>query len=104
MVAMGMPETSTTGLGTVGMAWPPWEQRTVAPMCKIGAGMLVAPCVCLRADDGECCSVDDVNAGFVDHDHGSGSAFEDDAAGDRCRGCVADQDHVLALGLQADVL
>jgi hypothetical protein len=41
MVAMGMPETITTGLGTVGMAWPPWEQRTVAPTCKIGPGIQI---------------------------------------------------------------
>ena len=32
MVATGMPETSTTGLGAVGIACPPCEQSTVAPM------------------------------------------------------------------------
>lgn len=38
MVAAGIPETMTTGLGTVGMACPPCEHSTVAPMCKIGPG------------------------------------------------------------------
>jgi hypothetical protein len=32
IVATGMPETSTTGLGAVGNACPPCEQSTVAPM------------------------------------------------------------------------
>ena len=39
MVAMGMPETMTTGLGTVGTACPPCEHSTVAPMCRIGPGI-----------------------------------------------------------------
>jgi hypothetical protein len=39
MVAMGMPLTMTTGLGVVGIAWPPCAQRTTAPMCNIGAGI-----------------------------------------------------------------
>src|SRR5271169_3539235 len=46
IVAMGMPETKTVGLGAVGTAWPPCEQRTVAPMCKIGAGIRVSPGAC----------------------------------------------------------
>jgi hypothetical protein len=32
MVATGMAETRTTGLGAVGVACPPCEQSTVAPM------------------------------------------------------------------------
>jgi hypothetical protein len=39
MVATGMPETITTGLGTLGIAWPPCEHNTVAPTCKIGPGI-----------------------------------------------------------------
>jgi hypothetical protein len=39
MVATGMPEAITTGLGTVGIACPPCEQSTVAPICKIGPGI-----------------------------------------------------------------
>jgi hypothetical protein len=31
IVAMGMPETKTQVLGTVGMAWPPCAQVTTAP-------------------------------------------------------------------------
>src|SRR5664279_1403418 len=38
MVAMGMPDTRTTGLDTVGRACPPCEHSTVAPTCKIGPG------------------------------------------------------------------
>jgi hypothetical protein len=34
-----MAETITTGLGTVGMACPPCEHNTVAPMCNIGPGI-----------------------------------------------------------------
>ena len=30
-VVVGMPLTSTRGLGVVGWAWPPWAQSTVAP-------------------------------------------------------------------------
>src|SRR5580693_1892294 len=40
MVAIGMPETMTRGLGTVGIACPPCAHITVAPMCRIGAGIL----------------------------------------------------------------
>ena len=40
IVAIGMPVTVTRGLGAVGVACPPCEQRTVAPTCKIGPGML----------------------------------------------------------------
>jgi hypothetical protein len=43
MVAAGMPDTSTTGLGAVGTAWPPCEQSTVAPTCRIGAGIFSLP-------------------------------------------------------------
>jgi hypothetical protein len=32
MVAMGIPETKTEGLAVVGVAWPPCEQVTLAPM------------------------------------------------------------------------
>ena len=38
MVVAGIPDTSTTALGAVGMACPPCEHSTVAPMCKIGPG------------------------------------------------------------------
>jgi hypothetical protein len=31
-VAIGLPETNTRALGAVGIAWPPWEQSTVAPV------------------------------------------------------------------------
>ena len=41
MVAMGMLETSTRGLGTVGTAWPPCEHSTVAPICRIGPGIQI---------------------------------------------------------------
>jgi hypothetical protein len=41
MVAIGIPETSTRGLGTVGIACPPWEHKTVAPTCKIGPGIYI---------------------------------------------------------------
>lgn len=40
MVAMGMPETNTRGLGTVGMACPPCAHKTVAPIWRIGAGII----------------------------------------------------------------
>jgi hypothetical protein len=43
MVAMGMPDTVTRGLGTVGMACPPCEHKTVAPMCNMGPGMAKSP-------------------------------------------------------------
>src|SRR5208283_3705956 len=33
-VTEGTPESSTFGFGTVGSAWPPCEQVTVAPTCK----------------------------------------------------------------------
>ncbi len=39
IVATGMPDTNTRGLGTVGTACPPCEQSTVAPTCRIGPGM-----------------------------------------------------------------
>jgi hypothetical protein len=39
MVAMGMPETMTRALGTVGNACPPCAHIIVAPICKIGAGI-----------------------------------------------------------------
>jgi hypothetical protein len=39
MVATGMPETITMGLGAAGTACPPWEHNTVAPTCKIGPGI-----------------------------------------------------------------
>lgn len=45
IVAIGMPVTVTRGLGAVGMACPPCEQRTVAPMCKIGPGMAIVPSI-----------------------------------------------------------
>jgi hypothetical protein len=32
MVAIGMPDTMTCGLGTVGSAWPPCAHITTAPM------------------------------------------------------------------------
>jgi hypothetical protein len=32
MVETGMPDTKTTALGTVGIAGPPCEQSTTAPM------------------------------------------------------------------------
>jgi hypothetical protein len=38
MVAIGIPETKTHGLGTVGTACPPWAQVTTAPICRIGPG------------------------------------------------------------------
>jgi hypothetical protein len=41
MVVMGMPETSTRGLGTVGIACPPCEHSTVAPTCNIGPGIQI---------------------------------------------------------------
>lgn len=31
IVVAGIPATRTRGLGTVGIAWPPWEHSTVAP-------------------------------------------------------------------------
>ena len=40
---MGMPETKTTGLGIVGIACPPCEHITTAPMCNIGPGILYSP-------------------------------------------------------------
>ena len=49
-------------------------------------------------------SVADVDAGFVDDDHGAADALENDAAGGRRWRCVADHQHVLAGGLQHDVL
>src|ERR1700722_20304853 len=38
-VAIGIPDTSTIGLGTVGIACPPCAHNTVAPMCKMGPGI-----------------------------------------------------------------
>ena len=35
MVAIGIPDTITNGLGTVGMAMPPCAQVTTAPTCKM---------------------------------------------------------------------
>src|SRR5260370_29720020 len=43
MVAIGMPDTRTRGLGTMGTACPPCEHKTVAPICKIGPGMAISP-------------------------------------------------------------
>jgi hypothetical protein len=43
MVAIGIPETNTMGLGTVGIACPPCAQMTVAPICKIGPGIAFPP-------------------------------------------------------------
>jgi hypothetical protein len=43
MVATGMPETKTTGLGAVGMACPPCEQSTTAPICSTGLGISAPP-------------------------------------------------------------
>src|SRR4051794_29120186 len=43
MVAAGMPDTNTRGLGTVGTAWPPCAHSTVAPTCKIGPGIVRSP-------------------------------------------------------------
>src|SRR5512143_2766671 len=40
IVATGIPDTNTCGLGAVGIACPPCEHMTVAPRCRIGAGML----------------------------------------------------------------
>jgi hypothetical protein len=40
MVVMGMPLTSTKGLGTVGIAMPPWEHKTIDPTVRMGPGML----------------------------------------------------------------
>src|ERR1700753_2334604 len=49
-------------------------------------------------------AVADINARVVDHEHGSGSGLENDAASDwRGRG-IADENHVLACGLQNDIL
>jgi hypothetical protein len=31
MVVIGIPETKTRGLGTVGCAWPPCAQSIIAP-------------------------------------------------------------------------
>jgi len=45
IVAIGMPVSVTRGLGAVGMAFPPCEQRTVAPVCKIGPGMAILPSI-----------------------------------------------------------
>ena len=36
---MGIPDTKTRGLGTVGIACPPCAHRTVAPTCRIGPGI-----------------------------------------------------------------
>jgi hypothetical protein len=38
IVATGIPETITTGLGAVGIACPPCEHSTVAPIWRIGPG------------------------------------------------------------------
>jgi hypothetical protein len=43
IVAIGIPDTSTHGLGTVGMACPPCAHITVAPICKIGPGIADLP-------------------------------------------------------------
>jgi len=40
MVAIGIPETKTHGLGTVGTACPPWAHVTTAPICRIGPGIV----------------------------------------------------------------
>jgi hypothetical protein len=40
MVVMGMPLTSTKGLGTVGMAMPPCEHITTDPTVRMGPGMV----------------------------------------------------------------
>jgi len=42
MVAMGMAEAITLGLGAVGIACPPCAHRTVAPICKIGPGIVIS--------------------------------------------------------------
>jgi hypothetical protein len=39
IVAIGIPDTNTQVLGTVGMAIPPCEHITTAPICKIGPGI-----------------------------------------------------------------
>src|SRR5208283_526316 len=43
IVVIGMPMTSTRGLGAVGMACPPCEHITSAPTCKIGPGIAKSP-------------------------------------------------------------
>ena len=43
IVATGMPDTITLGLGAVGTAWPPCEQSTVAPTCRMGPGHVRSP-------------------------------------------------------------
>ena len=43
MVAIGIPETITDGLGAVGVAMPPWEQVTTAPTWRMGPGMIDPP-------------------------------------------------------------
>jgi hypothetical protein len=42
MVVMGIPETKTQVLGTVGMAWPPCAHVTTAPWWRIGPGMAIS--------------------------------------------------------------
>jgi len=39
MVAIGIPDANTRGLGAVGVPCPPCEQSTFAPKCRIGAGI-----------------------------------------------------------------
>src|SRR5271154_5073276 len=131
MVTIGIPETKTLGLGTVGIATPPWAQFTTAPMCRIGPGMVTPPCSVLlpepahqsenlRPDDGQrayidrnrgtdqgdhrALSISDVNAGLVDHDHGAARTLQHNAAGNGRGRPIAKDERVLAAGLEYDIL
>jgi hypothetical protein len=50
MVAMGIPDTNTNGLGTVGTAMPPCAHVTTAPTCRIGPGIASSFFANSRAD------------------------------------------------------
>src|SRR5258706_11002137 len=115
MVTVGWPITVTRGLGTVGCAWPPCEQSTVAPTCRRNPGIdLLPPSASdddqravvdgdgrTRHDDARSLAVLDVDAGVVDDDRRAGGALQHDAAGGA--GQVADYERVLQHRLDDDV-
>src|ERR1700722_4325178 len=111
MVAMGIPDTRTRGLGTVGSACPPCAHSTVAPTCKIGAGISnhrQSPYVDIhrwanQSDRGPL-SIADINPCFIDYDHGSADTLKYDSAGHGRRRRIADQKHVLTCSLEYDIL
>src|SRR5580765_7530250 len=99
MVAIGMPETKTNGLGTVGTACPPCAHITVAPTCKIGPGTITPFNSARWSNHGQCSqihvhrwtdqrdhgalTVADIDPCFIYDNHCPAHALENDPACER---------------------